>query len=343
MIDIDGGIGTLFVLRRQGPPRTAQRANSCSMVTSESLAKDGAFVGRHIVTPLHGAAVHINAFNFPCWGLLEKLAPALLAGVPVITKPATITSYVAQRWPDDCRVRPFFPTAHFNSSSARPATCSITSPVRTSCRSPARPKPQRQLQRHPIIARNAVRFIAERDSLNAAILAPDAGPGTPEFDLFIREVAKEMTVKAGQKCTAIRRAHGPVSACRCGHHSAARAARQGRRSATPNLRPCSHGAARRARPTPRRAWHRSQHLRGEAELVYGDPDDFSVEGADAQRGAFVPPLLLHCADPRRAPRRCTRSRPSGRSATVMGYSDLDQAIALANRGDGSLVASRLYA
>ncbi|HYI27099.1 MAG TPA: aldehyde dehydrogenase family protein, partial [Bradyrhizobium sp.] len=208
MIDIDGGIGTLFVYAAKG---RRELPNSTFLLDGdvEHLSKGGAFVGRHIVTPLHGAAVHINAFNFPCWGLLEKLAPALLAGIPVVTKPATITSYLAHalaRMIAESRILPDGALQFIIGSTGDlfdHLTCqdvvSFTGSAETS----------QKLQRHPIIAREAVRFVAERDSLNAAILAPDAKPGTPEFDLFVKEVAKEMTVKAGQKCTAIRRAFAP--------------------------------------------------------------------------------------------------------------------------------------
>ena len=207
-IDVDGGIGTLFVYASKG---RRELPNTTFLLDGnvEPLSKGGSFVGQHVMTPLNGVAVHINAFNFPCWGMLEKLAPAILAGVPVVTKPATITSYVAHalvRMIAESRILPDGALQCIVGSTGDlfdHLTCqdvvSFTGSADTA----------QKLQRHPVIARESVRFIAERDSLNAAILAPDAGPGTPEFDLFIKEVAKEMTVKAGQKCTAIRRAIAP--------------------------------------------------------------------------------------------------------------------------------------
>lgn len=209
MIDVDGGIGTLTVYagkgRRELPNATFLRDGAL-----EPLGRGGGFAGQHVVTSLRGVAVHINAFNFPCWGLLEKLAPALLAGVPVVTKPATVTCYIAHalmRMIADAGILPdgalqfiVGPTGDLFEHLTCQDVVSFTGSAETS----------ETLQRHPVIARNAVRFIAERDSLNAAILAPDAAPGTPEFDLFIKEVANEMTVKAGQKCTAIRRALVPA-------------------------------------------------------------------------------------------------------------------------------------
>jgi oxepin-CoA hydrolase/3-oxo-5,6-dehydrosuberyl-CoA semialdehyde dehydrogenase len=285
---------------------------------------------------MRGVAVHINAFNFPCWGLLEKLAPALLAGAPVVTKPATVTSYVAHammRMIADSKILPdgvlqfiVGPTGDLFDHLTCQDVVSFTGSATTS----------QTLQRHPVIAREAVRFIAERDSLNAAILAPDAAPGTPEFDLFIKEVAKEMTVKAGQKCTAIRRALAPTA-----HVPAVIDALRERLAkvqiGNPELETVRMGALV-GLDQRRDVLAHVEKLRTEAELVAGDPENFSVEGADKVRGAFLPPLLLHCADPIRAT-HVHAVEAFGPVATVMGYDGLDQAIALANRGEGSLVAS----
>jgi oxepin-CoA hydrolase/3-oxo-5,6-dehydrosuberyl-CoA semialdehyde dehydrogenase len=192
------------------------------------------------------------------------------------------------------------------------------------------------LQRHPVIAREAVRFVAERDSLNAAILAPDAIPGTPEFDLFVKEVAKEMTVKTGQKCTAIRRALAPSA-----HVDAVIAALRERLAKVtigdPELETVRMGPVV-GLDQRRDVLAHVAKLRTEAELVFGDPDNFTVEGADVTRGAFIPPLLLHCADPVRAT-QVHSVEAFGPVSTVMGYDTLDNAIALTNRGGGSLVAS----
>lgn len=335
MIDVDGGIGTLFAYAGKG---RRELPNSTFLLDGgiEPLSKGGTFAGRHIAAPLHGAAVHINAFNFPCWGMLEKLAPALLAGIPVITKPATVTSYVAHALARMIADSGILPEGAFQfvvgsiGDLFDHLTCqdvvSFTGSAETS----------QTLQRHPAIAREAVRFIAERDSLNAAILAPDAAPGTPEFDLFVKEVVKEMTVKAGQKCTAIRRAMVPS-----GHVDAVITALRERLGkiiiGSPELDNVRMGSlvglAQR-----RDVLSHVATLRGEAELVSGDPDNFAVEGADAKRGAFVPPLLLHCADPRHAA-SVHEVEAFGPVCTVMGYDGLDDAIALANRGGGSLVTS----
>src|SRR5882724_820386 len=197
-IDIDGGISTLFVYASKG---TRELPNSRVYVDGnvEGLSKTGGFVGQHIYVPLEGAAVHINAFNFPVWGMLEKLAPALLAGMPCIVKPATATSYLTElvvRRIIESRILPEGALQlvcgdlgnlfdHLNCQD----TVSFTGSATTAAR----------LRNHPTIIRQAVPFIAETDSLNSSILGVDALPGTPEFDLFVKEVVREMTVKAGQK------------------------------------------------------------------------------------------------------------------------------------------------
>jgi oxepin-CoA hydrolase/3-oxo-5,6-dehydrosuberyl-CoA semialdehyde dehydrogenase len=335
MIDIDGGIGTLFAYAGKGR-RELPNAKFLLDGGVESLSKSGSFAGQHIVTPLHGVALHINAYNFPCWGMLEKLAPALLAGVPVITKPATVTSYVAHALARMIAGSAILPDGAFQFIVGSTGdlldhlTCqdvvSFTGSADTS----------QKLQQHPVISRHAVRFVAERDSLNAAILAPDAAPGTPEFDLFVKEVAKEMTVKTGQKCTAIRRAIAPSA-----HLDAVTAALRERLSKIV----IGHPELENVRMGPlvgleqrRDVLAQFAKLRSETELVYGDPDHFAVEGADARRGAFVPPLLLHCPDPVHAS-GVHEVEAFGPVCTVMAYDTLDDAIALANRGGGSLVAS----
>lgn len=335
MIDVDGGIGTLLAYAGKG---RRELPNSKFLLDGdiEGLSKTGTFVGQHIVMPLRGVAVHINAFNFPCWGMLEKLAPALLAGVPVVTKPATVTSYVAHELvrmivasgvlPEGALQFVVGSTGDLFDHLTCQDVVSFTGSADTS----------QKLQRHPVISREAVRFIAERDSLNAAILAPDATPGSPEFDLFVKEVAKEMTVKAGQKCTAIRRALAPTS-----HIDAVISALRERLSkvtiGNPELDTVRMG------PLVGLAQRRDvlanlAKLRTEAKIVAGETDNFRVIDADAERGAFLPPILLHCPDPRRAI-NVHEIEAFGPICTIMGYDGLDDAIALANRGGGSLVAS----
>src|SRR6478752_4198112 len=208
-IDIEGGAGTLFSFSSKGR-RELPDAHVLLDGQLEGLSKNGTFVGQHIYTSLQGAAVHINAFNFPVWGMLEKLAPTLLAGVPAIVKPASATAYLTEatvRIMVDSRLLPPGSVQlivggvgdlfdHLTGQDVVSFTGSASTALK--------------LRSHPVVQRESVKFVAEQDSLNASLLGPDATPGTPEFDLFIKEVATEMTVKAGQKCTAIRRAMAPA-------------------------------------------------------------------------------------------------------------------------------------
>src|ERR671916_2018279 len=209
-IDIEGGAGTLFSFSSKG---RRELPNQRVLIDGqmEMLSKGGTFVGQHVFTPLQGVAVHINAFNFPVWGMLEKLGPTLLAGVPAIVKPTTATSYVTERCfhilvdagvlPEGALQLIVGSVGDLLDHLTPQDVVSFTGSAGTAMK----------LQQNPVIARQSVRFIAERDSLNATMLGPDAGPGSPEFDLFVKEVVREMTTKAGQKCTCIRRAFVPES------------------------------------------------------------------------------------------------------------------------------------
>src|SRR5579864_926682 len=207
-IDIDGGFGTLFVYASKGT-RELPNGHVYLDGSVEGLSKTGTFIGQHIYLPLEGAAVHINAFNFPVWGMLEKLAPALLAGVPSIVKPATATSYLTEQVVRRIVESGILPEGSiqlicggvgdlFDHLGCQDVV-SFTGSASTA----------QKLRQHPAIIASSVRFTAETDSLNSSVLGPDAVAGTPELDLFVREVAREMTVKAGQKCTAIRKAIVP--------------------------------------------------------------------------------------------------------------------------------------
>ena len=335
MIDIDGGIGTMLVFaskgRREMPDSTVYLDGDV-----EQLSRNGTFMGQHICTPLKGVAVHINAFNFPVWGMLEKLAPTLLAGVPAIVKPATSTCYVTElcvRLMVDSGILPDGAVQlvsgglgdmlnHLTCQDAVAFTGSADTALK--------------LRSNPLILGNSVRFTSEADSLNASILGPDATPGTPEFDLFIKEVSREMTTKAGQKCTAIRRIIAPENTA-----EAVIEALSERLSKTvigdPRLETTRMGALVSA-GQKRDVLEKAALLGTEAERVFGNPDNFQVDGADAEKGAFVPPMLFHCASPDSA-EHVHASEAFGPVSTLMGYRDLDHAIALANKGQGSLVAS----
>jgi oxepin-CoA hydrolase / 3-oxo-5,6-dehydrosuberyl-CoA semialdehyde dehydrogenase len=335
MVDIDGGIGTLAAYASRGR-RDLPDAKFIVEGDVENLSKAGSFIGQHILSPLHGVAVHINAFNFPCWGLLEKLAPALLAGVPVITKPATSTSYVTEALVRLIHQSGILPSGSLQLICGATGdlldhlggqdVISFTGSIETSDR----------LRRHPNIAKHSIRFVAERDSLNAAILGPDVTPAEPEFDLLVREVIREMTVKAGQKCTAIRRIVVPraqeaaiIGALQAG---LAQIKLGDPRSADRAMGPLVSTAQREA------VREQIRTLQSEAEIVFGDPYECAGEGIDAARGAFMSPVLLRAADPMTA-ERIHDTEAFGPVATVIAYDDLSQAIELVRRGEGSLVAS----
>jgi oxepin-CoA hydrolase/3-oxo-5,6-dehydrosuberyl-CoA semialdehyde dehydrogenase len=302
----------------------------------EVLSKDGSFVGQHILSPLHGVAVHINAFNFPCWGLLEKFAPAFLAGVPVIAKPATATAYVTEALVRLMHESGLLPagslqlicgaTGDLFDHLGGQDVISFTGSIETS----------EKLRAHPNIAKHSIRFVAERDSLNAAILGPDVTQEQPEFDLFVREVIREMTAKAGQKCTAIRRILVP-RAVEAAVIAALKAALAQIKLGDPRKDDKAMGPlVSRAQLNAVRA--QIGKLQGEADIVFGDPYHCTAEGVDAAEGAFISPVLLRATDPMLA-RRIHDTEAFGPVATVMGYDDLDQAVELVRRGEGSLVAS----
>src|SRR5688500_6408789 len=203
-VDIDGGIGTFFVYASKGRREFPDEPFYIDGPL-EAISKGGTFVGRHICVPLEGVAVFINAYNFPVWGMMEKMAPALLAGVPVIVKPATITSFLTEsvfRAMVDARI---FPEGAIQLICGSAGDLLDHLGAQDSVAFTGSAATGRKLKTHPAIVANAVRSNMEADSLNCAILGPDASPGTEEYDLFLKEVVREMTSKAGQKCTAIRR------------------------------------------------------------------------------------------------------------------------------------------
>ena len=334
-VDIDGGIGTLFAYASRGRKELPSERFVLDGAF-EPLSKHGSFVGAHILTPLHGVAVHVNAFNFPCWGMLEKLAPTLLAGVPVITKPATSTAYLAHAMVAMIIESGILPPGalQFVAGSTGDLLDHLTGQDVVSFTGSA--TTSGKLRDHATISRNAVRFIAERDSLNAAILGPDVTPESPEFDLFVKEVMREMTSKAGQKCTAIRRAIVPRARLEAVRD--ALAARLGKLTIG-NPRSEAVGMGPLASQQQRRDVRESiARLATEAEIAFGDPLHCTVADADAEKGAFLSSVLLHCADPIRA-ERVHHVEAFGPVATLLPFDGLDQAIDLAQRGEGSLVAS----
>ena len=333
-IDIDGGIGTMLVFASKGS-RELPNGRVYLDGAVEPLSKRGTFVGQHICLPLEGAAVHINAFNFPVWGMLEKLAPALLAGVPAIVKPATATAYLTE-----LVVRRIIETGLLPAGALQlicggvgdlfehldcQDVVSFTGSASTAAK----------LRTHPVVVARSIRFVAETDSLNSSVLGPDAAPGTPEFDLFVREVAREMTVKAGQKCTAIRKAIVPSSRLAdvvgALQTELAKAVVGDPRTEGVRMGPLASLAQRDE------VLARVAELRAEAELVTGDPSAAEIRG-DRLRGAFLPPMLLLCRDAAAA-RAVHSVEAFGPVSTVIGYEGVADAIALARRGEGSLAGS----
>jgi oxepin-CoA hydrolase/3-oxo-5,6-dehydrosuberyl-CoA semialdehyde dehydrogenase len=334
-IDIEGGAGTLFAYASKG---RRELPNDTILLDGpvEALSKRGTFVGQHVLTSLKGAAIHINAFNFPVWGMLEKLGPALLAGVPAIVKPASASAHVAEaafRLLIDANVLPkgvvqliVGPLGDLFDHLGGQDVVSFTGSADTA----------QKLQRHPVIAHEGVRFIAERDSLNAAVLGPDAAPGTPEFELYVKEVVREMTVKAGQKCTAIRRAIVPEAFMGAAESALNRALAE-IIVGDPRQEGVTMGAlVSLAQRDDVRA--KVSELGAETTIVFGDPNHVDVLGADAAKGAFLSPVLLRCDTPDTAI-RVHEIEPFGPVATLMPYRDLADAVTLVNRGKGSLVMS----
>jgi oxepin-CoA hydrolase/3-oxo-5,6-dehydrosuberyl-CoA semialdehyde dehydrogenase len=333
--DIDGGISTMFVFsskaRREMPNDHVYLDGGV-----EQLSRNGTFVGQHIYTPRLGAAIHINAFNFPCWGMLEKLAPTLLAGVPAIIKPASSTAYLTE-----LMVRRIIKSGILPPGSVQLICGSVgnlfehldcqDSIAFTGSKSTAE-----MLQQHPRVVSASVAFTAETDSLNMSILGPDAVPGTPEFDLYIQEVTREMTAKAGQKCTAIRRIIAP-STIAADVVRALSTALGKIRIGNPASKDVDMGAlaSRGQRDEVR---DRVNTLLKDAELVFGGNDEFALLHADRNKGAFFMPTLLHCEKPLGA-RAVHSVEAFGPVATVLPYDSIDEAIELARLGAGSLAGS----
>ncbi len=334
-LDIDGGIATLFVFASKGR-REMPDGHVYLDGEVEQMSRSGQFLGHHICTPLQGVAVHINAFNFPVWGMLEKLGPTLLAGVPAIVKPATATCYVTE-----LAVRLMLESGLLPEGALQFVAGGLGDMLdRLTCQDAVSftgsADTALKLRSNPHILQQSVRFVAEQDSLNASILGPDAEPGTPEFDLFVKEVHREMTVKAGQKCTAIRRIIAPERQV-----PAVIEALSAQLAKTPIGDPRDKGTRMGAlvsNSQKRDVLEKAKVIGAEAERVFGDPDDFEVHGADRAKGAFLPPMLFHCADPDKA-ERIHDTEAFGPVSTVMGYRDLGHAVQIANRGGGSLVAS----
>ncbi|MGB3548590.1 MAG: phenylacetic acid degradation bifunctional protein PaaZ [Saprospiraceae bacterium] len=333
-VDIEGGIGTLFAyasLRRQLGDQPFYVEGDVA-----KISKEGTFVGQHISVPRQGVAVHINAFNFPIWGMLEKISVNLLAGMPAVVKPSEVTSFLTEAMVRDIVGSGILPAGALQlvqGSGRGVLEATMSQDVVTFTGSAATGQ---KLKALPHLIAESVPFNMEADSLNAAVLAPDAEPGTEEFDLFIKEVKREMIGKAGQKCTAIRRVIVPERLVEDVQIELGRALGRTRVGA-PTAEGVHMGAL--VGQTQRdRVREQLRELQTAAELVYGSPDTAEVLEADYQKGAFLSPLLLRADDPL----GCSQPHEVeafGPVATLLPYSDLDQAWELVRRGRGSLVTT----
>lgn len=337
-IDIEGGIGNLFAyasLRRQFPDETF-----CLDGDAAKLSKNGTFIGHHICVPKEGVAIHINAFNFPVWGMLEKIAVNLLAGVPAIVKPATITSFLTEAVVKEIDKSGILPPGALQliCGSANGILDHVESmDVVTFTGSASTGK---MLKAHPRLLEEAVSFNMEADSLNCCVLGKDAVPGTAEFDIFIKEVQREITVKAGQKCTAVRRIIVPENLVEDVQIAL------GKRLAQtvigdPQVEGVRMGALA-GKTQLKEVAEKVMQLAKTQEIVYGDMEKFNVIGADKNKGAFISPILFLNKDPFKY-QDVHNIEAFGPVSTIMPYKTTADAIELAKMGKGSLVCSIITA
>ncbi len=333
-IDIEGGIGNLFAyssLRKQFPDEPYY-------VDGEHapLSKGGSFIGQHIMVPKEGVAVHINAFNFPVWGMLEKIAVNLLAGVPAVVKPSPIGSYLTQAVVREIDASGILPKGalqllcgdahdlinHVESQDVVTFTGSAST--------------GRLLRANKRIIAESVPFTMEADSLNASVLGPDVEPGSPEFDLFVKEVQREITVKCGQKCTAVRRILVPTN--RLEDVQIALANRLGSTTVgDPRVEGVRMGALA-SKEQLERVRESIKELLKSSELVYGSLDKVDVQGKGTENGAWLSPILLKNTDPF-GKKASHEVEAFGPVSTLMPYDTIEEAIAISKLGKGSLVSS----
>ncbi|MQA66332.1 MAG: 3,4-dehydroadipyl-CoA semialdehyde dehydrogenase [Alphaproteobacteria bacterium] len=332
-IDIDGGIGTLKYFARLGESLGA--AKMLKDGRFERLGRDEGFQAIHLSVPLRGVAIHINAFNFPSWGLWEKAAVAILAGVPVLAKPATATALLSERMVRDVIAANVLPEGALSivCGAARELTDNVTGQDVIAFTGSA--DTANALRAHPRVIASALRMNVEADSLNTSILGPDAKAGSAEFDLFVREVSREMTQKAGQKCTAIRRAFVPQAII--GDVTEALAARLAKTVVGNPRNEAVHMGPVVSRAQQKAVLDALAKLKSEAKVVAGD-DTRELVDADARTGCFIAPTLLRCDSPAEA-RTVHEVEAFGPVATLMPYGTPEDAFALSRKGGGSLVAS----
>ena len=333
-IDIEGGIGNIFAnasLRKNFPDLPYHVDGDMA-----PLSKKGTFIGHHIMTPREGVAIHINAFNFPIWGMLEKIAVNLMAGVPAIVKPATITCFLTEMMVREIVDSKILPEGSLQliCGSARGIIDNVeTGDIVTFTGSASTGM---MLKANPRLIEKAVSFNMEADSLNCSVLGEDAVPGTAEFDLFIKEVQREMTVKSGQKCTAVRRIIVPEKLVEDVQIAL------GKRLAKITIGDPSVEGVRMGslagNEQKKEVTEKVQQLAQTQEIVYGSLEEFEVTGADKNKGAFISPILFLNDDPFNKT-DCHNLEAFGPVSTILPYKTIEEAIELARMGKGSLVCS----
>ncbi len=333
-IDIEGGIGNLFAnasLRRKFPDESF-----CVDGEAHNFGKNNTFMGTHILTPKEGVAIHINAYNFPVWGMLEKIAVNLLAGMPAIVKPATVTSYVTEAVVKEIIASNILPKGALQliCGSAGDLLNHVTSQDVVTFTGSA--STGLLLKSHPKILSESVPFTMEADSLNCIVLGDDVSPEKPEWDIFIKEVRKEMTIKAGQKCTAIRRIFVPENKMEDVWKAISTSLSQTTIGNPLNEKVRMGSLAGQEQRDEVKL--QVQKLLASSQLIYGSLDSVSVIDADAKQGAFISPLLLVNEKPF-ACNDVHDIEAFGPVSTIMPYKNLDDAIELSKKGKGSLCSS----
>ncbi|GAA4453501.1 phenylacetic acid degradation bifunctional protein PaaZ [Rurimicrobium arvi] len=337
-VDIEGGIGNLFAnasLRRKFP-----NTPFCLDGEGHNLSRNGTFMGHHLLVPKEGVAVHINAFNFPVWGMLEKIAVNLLAGMPAVVKPATVTSFLTEAVVREIVASGILPAGalqllcgsagdmleHVYSQDVITFTGSASTGL--------------MLKSGKRILEENVPFNLEADSLNCMVLGEDVTPDMPEWDIFVKEVRKEMTTKAGQKCTAVRRIFVPENRIDAMQESLMKALAQTTIGNPLNEKVRMGSLA--GKNQQQEVMEQVQKLLAVSQIVYGSLDSVELIDADAQKGAFMSPLLLRNEDPFGS-LATHEVEAFGPVSTIMPYKNMDEAIALSKMGKGSLCSSIITA
>jgi len=337
-VDIEGGIGNLYAyasLRRQFPNETY-----CYEGEAARLSKNGTFIGHHICVPKEGVAIHINAFNFPVWGMLEKIAVNWFAGVPAIVKPATLTSFLTEAVVKEIIASKILP------EGALQLICGSANGIldHVMCQDivtfTGSASTGRMLKSHPKILEESVPFNMEADSLNCCVLGNDVTPDKPEFDIFIKEVMREITTKAGQKCTAVRRIIVPENLVEDVQIALGKRLSQNI-IGDPNVEGVRMGSLA-GKSQLKEVIEKVEILSKTQKIVIGNFENFEVKGADKNKGAFMPPIIFYNEKPF-VNTDCHDIEAFGPVSTIMPYKTIDEAIQLSKLGKGSLVSSIITA